>query len=310
MSVVNRYGLVRAAAVLSAVASMLVIGCEDKAVECEQAVTADTSVTTATDTAATAADYNAEDSGTTEGRLTAILQRFGEYDYQVPSVMVERVEYYIKDFTGRRKRKIAMFMERRETYFPMIHRIFTEKKIPLDLAYVALLESGLDPNAISSAGAVGLWQFIPKTALSYGLEISDKRDERTNPEKATYAAAAYLKDLIALFGSRSSIMLSMSAYNAGEKRVMDALKLIEDPIRERDFWHLYKNNWLAEETNEYVPQILALMILSEYSAEYGFTEYGSLYNSETVKEVCPVDYLPSEAEWDTSDSLIAWSWLK
>jgi len=211
----------------------------------------------------------------TQTRLTAILQRFGENDYQIPPLMVERVEYYIKDFSSSRKCKIATFMDRRETYFPMIHRIFTEKNIPLDLAYVALLESGLDPKAISSAKAVGLWQFIPKTARKYGLKITAKQDERTNPEKATYAAAAYLKDLIAIFGSRSSMMLSMAAYNAGEERIIGALKLIDNPVRDRDFWYIYKNKWLAEETNEYVPKILALIIISEYPTEYGFAEYGS-----------------------------------
>ncbi|MDR2577450.1 MAG: transglycosylase SLT domain-containing protein [Chitinispirillales bacterium] len=205
-----------------------------------------------------------------EERIDVILRRFGERDYQIPAEMIERVEYYLNQYTGRRRRTIAMFMERRKQYFPMIRRVFTEKNIPLDLAYVSIVESGLDPYALSHAGAKGLWQFMPRTARAYGLEVSAHRDERTDPEKSTYAAAAYFKDLIAIFGARSSVMLCMAAYNAGETRIINALKRIDDPVNNRDFWYLYRRKWLAEETNEYIPQILALIIVSEHMKEYGF----------------------------------------
>ena len=205
-----------------------------------------------------------------EVRIDAIIRRFGERDYQIPTEMLERVEHYLNQYTGSMKPTIARFMERRKQYFPMIRRVFAEKNIPPDLAYVCILESGLDPNALSHAGARGLWQFMPGTARSYGLEVSAHRDERTDPEKSTYAAAAYFKHLIAIFGSKSSVMLCMAAYNAGETRIINALKRIEDPVNNRDFWYLYKKKWLAEETNEYIPQILALIIISEHMEEYGF----------------------------------------
>jgi len=205
-----------------------------------------------------------------EARIDAILRRFGESDYQIPAEMVERVEFYLNQYTGPRKRTIAAYMERRKQYFPMIRRVFTEKNIPLDLAYVSIVESGLDPQALSHAGAKGLWQFMPKTARAYGLDVSAYRDERTDPEKSTYAAAAYFKDLIAIFGSKSSVMLCMAAYNAGENRIINALKRINDPVNNRDFWYLYRRKWLAEETNEYIPQILAMIIISEHMEEYGF----------------------------------------
>ncbi|MCL2689925.1 MAG: transglycosylase SLT domain-containing protein [Chitinispirillia bacterium] len=205
-----------------------------------------------------------------EARIDAILRRFGERDYQIPPEMVARVEFYIARETGPRRRTVAMFMERRKQYFPMIQRIFTEKNIPLDLAYVSIVESGLDPYALSHAGAKGIWQFMPRTARAYGLEVSAHRDDRTDPEKSTYAAAAYFRHLIAIFGSRSSVMLCMAAYNAGETRIINALKRIEDPMNNRDFWYLYRRKWLAEETNEYIPQILALIIISEHMEEYGF----------------------------------------
>ncbi|MCL2184102.1 MAG: transglycosylase SLT domain-containing protein [Chitinispirillia bacterium] len=208
----------------------------------------------------------------TAGRIDAILIRFGEESYRAPPEMVERVDHYLDQFTGKKRRAAAGYMERKKRFFPMIQRIFSERNVPPELAYVSMLESGFNTAAKSHAGAVGLWQFMPATARRYGLEVSPSLDERTDPEKATCAAAAYFKDLIAIFGARSSVMLCMAAYNAGEARVINALKKIDDPVRDRDFWYLYRMGWLAEETNEYIPQIIALMIISENLAEYGFEE--------------------------------------
>jgi membrane-bound lytic murein transglycosylase D len=152
----------------------------------------------------------------------------------------------------------------------MIRAIFTEKNIPLELAYVSMLESGFNTHAVSHAGAAGMWQFMPHTARRYGLRVEGSVDERTEPEKATRAAAGYFKDLIAIFGARSSVMLCMAAYNAGEQRVINALKKIDDPVRDRDFWHLYRMGWLPSETNEYIPQVIALIIIHDHPEEYGF----------------------------------------
>jgi membrane-bound lytic murein transglycosylase D len=120
-----------------------------------------------------------------------------------------------------------------------------------------------------------MWQFMPHTARRYGLRVGGGVDERADPEKATRAAAAYFKDLIAIFGARGSVLLCMAAYNAGEQRVINALKRIDDPVRDRDFWYLYRMGWLAQETNEYIPQVIALIIISDEPEEYGF-EGGNL----------------------------------
>lgn len=149
-----------------------------------------------------------------------------------------------------------------------------------------MIESGFNPKALSHAGARGLWQFMPHTARKYGLKVDAVSDERIDPPKATYAAAEYLKDLIGIFGAKSSIMLVMAAYNAGEKRVMDALRKIEDPIRDRDFWYIYKMGYLAEETNEYIPRILALMIIDNNREYFGFTNS----NTTTAPIVEKVNY--------------------
>jgi len=206
-----------------------------------------------------------------ERAIDGVLLRFGESNYHIPPKMVERIRHHISIFTGRMKPTTITYLRRRDRYFPMIHRIFREKNLPVELAYVAMLESGLSPTALSHAGARGLWQFMPRTARGFGLKVNDSIDERLNPEKATRAAAEYFKDLIGIFGGESSVMLVMAAYNAGEGRVMGALRRIDDPLKNRDFWYIYRMGYLAEETNEYIPKIIAFMIISETPEEYGIT---------------------------------------
>ncbi|MBD3319973.1 MAG: transglycosylase SLT domain-containing protein [Chitinivibrionales bacterium] len=207
-----------------------------------------------------------------ERKIDEILRRFGETDYHIPEKMVERVKYHVNIYSGRMKRTVARYIGRRDRYFPMIIRIFKEKNMPTELAYISMLESGFNPRALSHAGARGLWQFMPATARRYGLRVDDQVDERLDPEKATYAATEYFKDLISIFGGKSSVMLAMAAYNAGEGRIMRALMKIDDPMRNRDFWYIYRMGVLAEETNEYIPRVIAMMILSENQEEFGFTD--------------------------------------
>jgi hypothetical protein len=206
----------------------------------------------------------------TRDRINAVLTRFGEDGYRAPPEMVESVERYLELYRGSMRGTVALWMERGQRYFPMIRAVFSEKNVPVELAYVAMLESGFNTRAVSHAGAAGMWQFMPHTARRYGLRVGGGVDERADPEKATRAAAAHFKDLIAIFGARGSTMLCMAAYNAGEQRVINALKRIDDPVNDRDFWHLYRMGWLAKETNEYIPQVIALIIISDYPGEYGF----------------------------------------
>ncbi len=207
-----------------------------------------------------------------EGLIDNIMIRFGERNYHIPPQMVERVRYHLDIYSGRLKPAIARYIARKEKYKPMILRILQENNLPPELMYVSMLESGFNPRALSHAGARGLWQFMPRTARTYGLRVDDQVDERLEPEKATRAAAEYFKDLIAIFGGRRSVMLAMAAYNAGEGRVMGALRKIDNPLQDRDFWYVYRMGYLAEETNEYIPRIIALMIIDENPDGWGFGE--------------------------------------
>lgn len=218
-----------------------------------------------------------------EQRIDGVLRRFGETDYHIPPEMIERVKYHIGYYSGRLHNTVERYLKRKETYFPMIHRIFREKNLPLELAYVSMLESGFNPKALSHAGARGLWQFMPKTGRQFGLKVTDNVDERCDPKKATYAAAEYFKDLIGIFGGKSSVMLCMAAYNAGEGRVMGALRKIDDPMRNRDFWYIYRMGYLAEETNEYIPRVIAFIIISEHPGDYGFNGAAAVPDEEQLE---------------------------
>jgi Transglycosylase SLT domain/FHA domain len=205
-----------------------------------------------------------------EKTIDEVLMRFGETNYHIPREMVERVKYHISVYSGPLHNTIAKYISRREKYFPMIRRVFKENNLPEDLAYVSMLESGFNPRALSHAGARGMWQFMPETGRRYGLRVQESFDERLDPEKASLAAARYFKELIGIFGGRSSVMLAMAAYNAGEGRIVGALRKIDNPMRNRDFWYIYRMGYLAEETNEYIPRVISLLIISEHPQQYNF----------------------------------------
>jgi hypothetical protein len=217
-------------------------------------------------------DYGKFYSDPMEKTIDEVLMRFGETDYHIPKEMVARVKYHISVYSGGLHSTIAKYVGRKEKYFPMIRRIFRENQLPEDLAYVSMLESGFNPRALSHVGARGMWQFMPETGRRYGLRVDAGVDERCDPDKATAAAAKYFRELIAIFGGQSSVMLAMAAYNAGEGRIVGALRKIDNPMRNRDFWYIYRMGYLAEETNEYIPRVMALLIISEHPDQYGFTQ--------------------------------------
>ncbi len=228
-----------------------------------------------------------------EKTIDEVLSRFGETDYHIPREMVERVKFHIGVYSGSLHATIAKYIIRKNKYFPMIRRIFRDANLPEDLAYVAMLESGFNTRALSHCGARGLWQFMPETGRRYGLHIDKDIDERLEPEKSTYASAKYFKELIGIFGGKSSLMLAMAAYNAGEGRIVGALRKIDNPMRNRDFWYIYRMGYLAEETNEYIPRVIALLILSENAEKYRFGEtFGAAgYEQQLESEN---DFIPLE----------------
>jgi hypothetical protein len=234
-----------------------------------------------------------------EKTIDEVLIRFGETDYHIPREMVERVRYHIGVYSGPLQATIAKYIIRKNKYFPMIRRIFRDGKLPEDLAYVSMLESGFNTRALSHCGARGLWQFMPETGRRYGLRIDGAVDERLDPEKSSYASAKYFKELIGIFGGKSSVMLAMAAYNAGEGRILGALRKIDNPMRNRDFWYIYRMGYLAEETNEYIPRVIALLILSENPERYNF---GGVSAAPFIDQIeSENDFIPLENLRNNSD---------
>jgi membrane-bound lytic murein transglycosylase D len=204
----------------------------------------------------------------------------------------QRVLSYIEVFQGRLHDYIEDGMRRGSKYLPMIQKIFSAQGLPPDLAYVPLVESAFKPNAISRASAKGVWQFMQGTALENGLRHDWYIDERSNPEKATIAAANYLKTLAETFGG--DWQLALASYNSGPARVQKAIKR----VGQADFWSLAaKPSVLPRETREYVPMILAAIVIARNPAQYGFSfesEEGPSF--ETVRLPHAVE-LKKVAEW-------------
>lgn len=183
---------------------------------------------------------------------------------EVPIVVNQKVESFIKYFQTRGRKHFEKWLARQASYMPEVQRILRENGMPEDLFYIALIESGLNPKAKSRAKAVGMWQFIKGTAKKYGLRVDWWIDERMDPEKATVAAAKYFKNLYGQFGSW---YLAAAGYNAGEGRILRAMK----KHKTDDFWELtgYKKP-LRRETKDYVPKYLAAMLIAKDPASYGF----------------------------------------
>ncbi|PWT85291.1 MAG: hypothetical protein C5B57_03240 [Blastocatellia bacterium] len=216
--------------------------------------------------------------------------RTGGHDISIP--LNERVLSYIEMFQGRLHDFIEEGMKRGSKYLPMIQNVFRAEGLPLDLAYVPLIESSFNPNALSRAKAKGVWQFMSSTALENGLRRDWYIDERSDPQKATVAAAKYLKTLSTLFSG--DWHLALASYNGGPGRLQRAIKI----GRADNFWTLAdKPKLLPRETREYVPMILAAIVIAKNPAQYGFE-----FESEAAPEYDeiilprPVD-LRRVAEW-------------
>jgi membrane-bound lytic murein transglycosylase D len=223
----------------------------------------------------------------------AVAADFESTTHDIDIPLNARVLSYVELFTGRLKGYLQDGLGRGAKYLPMIQDVFRAEGLPLDLAYVPLVESAFKADALSRAKAKGMWQFMRGTALENGLKHDWYIDERAEPEKATRAAAKYLKTLYGMFGDWH---LALASYNGGPGRVQGAIRRAGGV---KDFWRLSASRrYLPQETRDYVPLILAAMIIARNPAQYGMDIAPPLEtpNFETVLLPVAVD-LRRVAEW-------------
>ena len=185
----------------------------------------------------------------------------------LPNIEHPRVESWIKKFTTTQRSSYATYLSRMTKYDDMISAKLAKKDMPQGLIYLAMIESGFKPTATSPVKAKGLWQFMSATGRQYGLTVTRKVDERTNPARSTDAALAYLSDLYNRFGSW---YLAAAAYNTGEGRVARIMKQVTGQTRGTDADYYRISSRLPRETREYVPKMVAAARIGANPAKYGF----------------------------------------
>ena len=222
-----------------------------------------------------------------KSELQRLMSAFGE-DEEVPQVYFDEVRGWVRLFQANQQYKkfVTASLKQSAKYMPTLKDILSKKGIPEDMAYIAFIESGFNPRAVSPTGAMGMWQFIPGTARNYALKVGKNSDERLDPVRSTYAAAEYFHDLIAIFGP-GSYLLAMAAYNSGEGKIISCLKGIENPFEQRNFWHI--RPCLSKETREYPPKIIAASIIGNNPAAFGFPVFKN-EDDDSVASVTTADF--------------------
>lgn len=204
------------------------------------------------------------------------------------------VASYVKTYALMRREKTEWMLGRTAMYFPLFEKYLTERNLPKELKYLSVVESALNPEAVSRSGAVGLWQFMPPTGKEYGLSINSMIDERKDPHKATKAALTYLSRLYNKFGNWE---LALAAYNGGPGRVNRAIKR----GRSKNFWKIKR--YLPKETRNYIPAFIgATYIMSHFDKhqltpvypepDLQLTESTRVYRPITFQQISDVTGVP------------------
>lgn len=222
------------------------------------------------------------------------IERLG----RLPNVMEmpynDIVQKFIDRYTGRLRHSVSYMLGASNFYTPIFEEALEAYGLPLELKYLPVIESALNPQATSHAGAAGLWQFMVTTGKHYGLEVNSLVDERRDPIKSSYAAAQYLRDLYKIFGDWS---LVIAAYNCGPENIN---KAIHRANGEADYWKIYA--YLPRETRGYVPAFIAANYVMNYYCEHNICPMRTKLPAKTdtivvtkdvhlkqIAEVCGID---------------------
>ena len=183
---------------------------------------------------------------------------------RLPTVMEmvynEVVQKFIDRYSGRLRHSISYMLGASNFYIPIFEEALEVYQLPLELKYLPVIESALNPKAVSRVGATGLWQFMIGTGKQYGLQVNSHVDERRDPVKSSYAAARYLRDLYKVFGDWN---LVIAAYNCGPENITKAIHRAKG---EKDYWRIYP--YLPKETRGYVPAFIAANYIMTYYSQH------------------------------------------
>lgn len=205
------------------------------------------------------------------------------------------VKGYIRTYVQLKTEKARVMLGKRLTYFPLFEEKLKEYGLPTDLKYLSVVESALNPKAVSRVGATGLWQFMPATGAEYGLRTTSVVEDRSDPVKSTDAAARHLRDL---YNRYNDWALALAAYNSGSGRVNAAIKRAHS----RNFWTIQR--YLPKETRNYVPAFIAATYICNYYTSHGLmphepdfdeqlTEYIKVYEGMSFRDIADatgIDY--------------------
>ena len=186
--------------------------------------------------------------------------RLARMESAIPLTYNPAVREAIDLYVNRRSNLMSLMLSRATYYFPIIEEELDRQGLPLELKYLAIVESALNPTAVSRMGATGFWQFMLRTGKIYGLTINSVIDERMDPRKSTRAMCEYFKDMYALYGDW---MLAIAAYNCGPGNINKAIRRSGG---KRDFWEIFP--YLPRETRSYVPFFIAAFYSMEYYREH------------------------------------------
>lgn len=211
-----------------------------------------------------------------------MLDRLETINPAIDPVMNSTVKKCINSFVSRGRKGSETVLGKSFIYFPIFDHYLKQYDLPADLKAIAIVESMLNPKAKSPVGAVGLWQFMPKTGRYYGLKIDSYVDERMDPHKSTEAAVRYLSDLYDMFGDWA---LAAAAYNCGPGNLRKAIR----KGKSKDFWKIRRH--LPKETQMYVPKIIGATYLINYYLFHDLHPSFPDYNLQHTEEVVVYGYL-------------------
>lgn len=208
-----------------------------------------------------------------EANFDLIKDRLSCIEKTIPLHYNNKIHAFVNYFAVKDRAYTRMILKRKNLYFPLFEKYLKKYGLPDELKYLSVVESGLNPTAVSHAKAVGLWQFMSYTGRHYGLHQDWYIDERMDPEKSTDAACRYLKQLHDMFGDWE---LAISAYNTGPGNIR---KAIRRSGYKNSFWEIYP--YVHRETRSYLPQFIAIAYIMNYAEEHNFVEENLEYLMET-----------------------------